>query len=89
MDADRQPATRGLAALTHDELMAIEQMLAEKFDAAYQHALDACAATGQVPAALAARLAQIQAQHAEVVQALQLDLLQDQANLGSGPEDTD
>jgi hypothetical protein len=46
---------------------------------------EALAATGTVSADLAERLTQTQAMHVEIVQALELDRLHDEANLGSRP----
>ena len=79
---DRQPASDPLSTMPHEHLRILEEVLAEKFDAAYEHARYEIATTGQVSPALRERLERTQALHEEVCDALQLDLLQDEANLG-------
>jgi len=54
-------------------------MLHEEFEATYREAQEALAATGTVSANLAERLTQTQAMHVEIVQALELDRLQEEA----------
>ena len=62
MSDNHCPASEGLSALTHTELLEFEQMLHEEFEATYHEAQEAIAATGKVSAALAERLVQIQGQ---------------------------
>ena len=70
MSDNHSPASEGLSALTHTELLEFEQMLHEECEATYHEAQEAIAATGKVSAALAERLVQIQTMHVEIVQGL-------------------
>jgi hypothetical protein len=56
--------------MTHDQLMALQDVLADMFDEAYAKAQQEIAATGHVSNALAMRLTATQEAHAEVVAAL-------------------
>ena len=79
MSDDHHPARDGVSPLTYAELLEFEQMLHEEFEATYREAQEALAATGTVSADLAERLTQTQAMHVEIVQALELDRLQEEA----------
>ena len=79
MPDDYHPAHEGLSAFTHTELLEFKQMLYEEFETTYREAQEVHAATGTVSAALAARLTETQAMHVEIVQALELDRLQEEA----------
>ena len=79
MSDDHHAARDGVSTLTHAELLEFEQMLHEEFEATYREAQEALAATGTVSADLAERLTQTQAMHVEIVQALELDRLQEEA----------
>jgi len=68
-----------VSPLTYAELLEFEQMLHEEFEATYREAQEALAATGTVSANLAERLTQTQAMHVEIVQALELHRLQEEA----------
>jgi hypothetical protein len=65
--------------------MVFEVVLAEKFDDAYRQALQEVGETGWVSAELSERLKQTQAMHHDVVQALELDQLEFQANIAQHP----
>jgi hypothetical protein len=70
----------GLDALTHDQLVVLEEVLGKKFDAAYHQAAEEIATMGSVSADLSERLRSTQAMHAEVVQALQRETVRHRTN---------
>ena len=82
---DRHPASDALSTLTPEQLMVFEAVLAGKFDDTYRQALQEVGETGWVSAELSERLEQTQAMHHKVVQALELDRLEFQANMAQHP----
>ena len=78
MSQDDRPDDAALLAMTSDQLVALEDVLADTFDEAFRHAEQERATTGRVSDALSEQLIQTQAMHTEVVEALQLKRNEDE-----------
>lgn len=82
---DRAPASDALSTMTHEELMIFADILHTQFAATYAQAQQEIATARQVSRPLYHRLVQLEGLHTEVVHALQLDLLEQEINLGHEP----